>query len=152
MNKLKNSIQNNVFSVEELSEIREEMTRLGIASKYDEALLKIDFGKYLRGLIGDPPVNMVNPHAHHILFKKGLGDSQQKLVQEGQLILRKYGIDPIIGKENLAWAPNRISGQHNIDALEHVVNQLRAVDEAGADIDDIIEILEDLGKQAATRK
>ncbi|MDO6654493.1 AHH domain-containing protein [Anaerobacillus sp. 1_MG-2023] len=152
LNKLKNSIQNNVFSVEELSEIREEMTRLGIASKYDEALLKIDFGKYLRGLIGDPPVNMVNPHAHHILFKKGLGDSQQKLVQEGQLILRKYGIDPIIGKENLAWAPNRISGQHNIDALEHVVNQLRAVDEAGADIDDIIEILEDLGKQAATRK
>ncbi len=152
MNKLKNAIQNNRFSVDELSEIRKKMSELGITKAYDEALIKIDFGKYLRGLIGDPPVNMVDPHAHHILFKKGLGEAQQKLVQEGQEILRKYGIDPIVGKENLVWAPNRIAGQHNISALENVVNQLKAVDAAGADLDDIIEILEDLGKQAASRR
>lgn len=152
MNKLKNAIQNNTFSVDELSEISKKMSDLGITKEYNDVLIKIDFGKYLRGLIGDPPTAMVNPHAHHILFKKGLGEAQQKLVQEGQEILRKYGIDPIIGKENLVWAPNRIMGQHNIAALENVVNQLKAVDTAGADIDDIIEILEDLGKQAASRR
>ncbi|WP_399627914.1 hypothetical protein [Sporosarcina sp. SG10008] len=151
LTKLKNAIQNNTFSVDELSEIRKKMSDLGITKEYDEALIKIDFGKYLRGLIGDPPVDMVDSHAHHILFKKGLGEAQQKLVQEGQEILRKYGIEPIIGKENLVWAPNRIAGQHNISALENVVNQLKAVDAAGADLDDIIEILEDLGKQAASR-
>ncbi|WEZ07879.1 AHH domain-containing protein [Priestia flexa] len=152
MNKFKNAIQNNTFSVDELSEIRKKMSDLGITKEYNEALIKLDFGKYLRGLIGDPPTAMIDPHAHHILFKKGLGEAQQKLVQEGQELLRKYGIDPIIGKENLVWAPNRVAGQHSIAALENVVNQLKAVDAAGADLDDIIEILEDLGKQAASRK
>ncbi|MDT2047708.1 AHH domain-containing protein [Priestia flexa] len=152
MNKLKNAIQNNTFSVDELSEIRKKMSDLGITKEYNEALIKLDFGKYLRGLIGDPPTAMIDPHAHHILFKKGLGEAQQKLVQEGQELLRKYGIDPIIGKENLVWAPNRVAGQHSIAALENVVNQLKAVDAAGADLDDIIEILQDLGKQAASRK
>jgi hypothetical protein len=42
--------------------------------------------------------------------------------------------------------------KHNIKSLESVKNQLKAVDTAGADIDDIIEILEDLGKQAASRR
>ena len=152
MNKLKNAIQNNTFSVDELSEVRKKMSDLGITKEYNEALIKLNFGKYLRGLIGDPPTAMIDPHAHHILFKKGLGEAQQKLVQEGQELLRKYGIDPIIGKENLVWAPNRVAGQHSIAALENVVNQLKAVDAAGADLDDIIEILEDLGKQAASRK
>ena len=128
------------------------MSELRITKEYNEALIKIDFGKYLRGLIGDPPTAMIDPHAHHILFKKGLGETQQKLVLEGQELLRKYGIDPIISKENLVWAPNRVAGQHSIAALENVVNQLKAVDAAGADLDDIIEILEDLGKQAASRK
>ncbi|MCM3177682.1 AHH domain-containing protein [Cytobacillus horneckiae] len=152
MNKLKNAIQNNTFSVDELSEISKKMSELRITKEYNEALIKIDFGKYLRGLIGDPPTAMIDPHAHHILFKKGLGETQQKLVLEGQELLRKYGIDPIISKENLVWAPNRVAGQHSIAALENVVNQLKAVDAAGADLDDIIEILEDLGKQAASRK
>lgn len=101
MNKLKNAIQNNTFSVDELSEISKKMSDLGITKEYNEALIKIDFGKYLRGLIGDPPAAMIKPHAHHILFKKGLRQKQQELVREGQEILRRYGVDPIIGKENL---------------------------------------------------
>lgn len=54
---------------------------------------------------------MYDSHAHHILFKKGLGQKQKVLVQEGQGILRGYGIDPIIGEENLVWAPNAVIGQ-----------------------------------------
>ncbi|MED3698924.1 AHH domain-containing protein, partial [Heyndrickxia sporothermodurans] len=151
MNKLKNAIQNNTFSVDELSEIRKKMSDLGITKEYDEALIKIDFGKYLRGLIGDPPTAMINPHAHHILFKKGLGQKQQELVREGQEILRRYGIDPIIGEENLVWAPNAVVGQHSLDALEEVVNRLRAIEEFGGDFDDIVEALKDLGDIASTR-
>ena len=151
MNKLKNAIQNNSFSVDELSEIRKRMSELGITKEYDEALIKMDFGKYLRGLIGDPPTAMINPHAHHILFKKGLGQKQQELVREGQEILRRYGIDPIIGEENLVWAPNAVVGQHSLDALELVVNQLKAIEEMGGDFDDIVEALEDLGDVASTR-
>jgi predicted ribonuclease toxin of YeeF-YezG toxin-antitoxin module len=151
MNQLKNAIQNNRFSVEELSEISGKMSELGITKEYNEVLLKIDFGKYLTGLIGGPPEAMINPHAHHILFKKGLGQKQKELVQEGQEILRKYGIDPIIGQENLVWAPNAVVGQHSIDALEIVVHRLRAVEEMDGDLDDIVEALKDLGDIASTR-
>ncbi|WP_410983093.1 hypothetical protein [Bacillus cereus] len=42
---------------------------------------------------------------------------KQKLVGEGQEILKRYGIEPIIGTENLVWAPNRITGQHGIECL-----------------------------------
>ncbi|MEK3806969.1 AHH domain-containing protein [Bacillus sp. FSL H8-0547] len=98
--------------------------------------------------------SMINPHAHHthhILFKKGLGETQQKLVQEGQEILKRYGIDPIICKENLVWAPNSVIGQHSLDSLEKVVNRLKTVEEMGGDIDDIVEALDDLGDIASTR-
>ncbi|MED0946469.1 type IV secretion protein Rhs, partial [Bacillus mycoides] len=71
---------------------------------------------------------MYDPHAHHILFKKGLGQNQKVLVQEGQEIFRRYGIDPIIGEENLVWAPNIVIGQHSLDALEIVVKRLRNVE------------------------
>ncbi|WP_419957622.1 T7SS effector LXG polymorphic toxin [Psychrobacillus psychrotolerans] len=151
MNKLKNAIQNNTFSVNELSEISKKMSELGITKVYNEALIKIDFGKYLRGLIGDPPTAMMNPHAHHILFKKGLGQKQQELVREGQEILRRYGVDPIIGKENLVWAPNAVIGQHSLDALENVVNQLKTVEIEGGDFDDFVEVLEELGNLASRR-
>ncbi|MGG0727735.1 type IV secretion protein Rhs [Bacillus paramycoides] len=131
MNKFKNAIQNNIFSVDELSEISKKMPDLGISKEYNEALIKMNFGKYLKGLISDPPADMINPHAHHILFKKGLGEAQQKLVQEGQELLRKHGIEPIIGDENLVWAPNRIAGQHGIERLQHIVDKLKEVDAMG---------------------
>ena len=50
-------------------------------------LATFDFGKHLRGLIGDPKKGMIYLHAHHILFKKGVGPAQQALVDEGQAIL-----------------------------------------------------------------
>jgi uncharacterized protein YukE len=151
MNKLKNAIQNNKFSVDELSEIRKKMSELGISKEYDEVLIKINFGKYFQGLVGDPPTAMINPHAHHILFKKGLGQKQQELVREGQEILKRYGIDPIIGRENLVWAPNAVVGQHSLDALEEVVNRLKAVEFEDGDLDDIVETLEELGVLASRR-
>jgi len=110
-----------------------------------------DFGKHLRGVIGDPPKGMVDPHAHHILFKKGLGPVQQALIDEGQAILRKVGIDPIYGKENLIWAPWRVSKQHGIESLQKVVDELRALERAGGDYDDFVDLLKKLGKIAAER-
>ena len=111
-----------------------------------------DFGKYLRGKIGDPPADMADPHAHHILFKKGLGPAQQALVQEGQAILWRVGINPTFGLENLVWAPNRVVGQHDIEALRNVLKQLREVEKYGGDYDDMSEALKKLGDLAAKRR
>lgn len=152
MNKLKNAIQNNTFSVDELSEISKKMSDLGINKEYNEALIKLDFGKYLRGLIGDPPAAMIDPHAHHILFKKGLGQKQKELVQEGQEILKRYGIEPIIGEENLVWAPNRIAVQHGIERLQHIIDKLKAVDSFGGTREKMVEMLKLLGEEAASMK
>ncbi len=115
-------------------------------------LANFDFGKHLRGLVGAPPKGMIDPHAHHILFKKGLGSAQKELVAEGQAILRKVGIDPIFGKENLIWAPWRISKQHGMESLRKVLEELRVLEKAGADYDDFVLKLKELGQLAATRR
>ncbi len=112
---------------------------------------KFNFNKYLRDQIGAPPSSMIDPHAHHILFKEGNGMAQKALVQEGQALLRNYGIDPIFGFENLTWAPNRIVGQHDIKALTNVVDKLKEVESALGDYDDIVEMLKKLGNEAAWR-
>jgi uncharacterized NAD(P)/FAD-binding protein YdhS len=95
---------------------------------------------------------MVDPHAHHILFKKGLGAAQQALVEEGQALLRRFDIDPIFGIENLAWAPNRVAKQHSIETLQKVVDTLKEIEKAGGDRADIVEALAELGQAAAQRK
>jgi hypothetical protein len=129
------------------------MSELGITKEYNEALIKIDFGKYLGGLIGDPPTAMIDPHAHHhILFKKGLGHKQKELVAEGQEILKRYGIESIIGEENLVWAPNRIAGQHGIERLQHIVDKLKEVDSFGGTREKMVDMLKLLGEEAASMK
>ena len=110
------------------------------------------FGKLLEEYIGPSPDGMYEPHAHHILFKIGLSPAQKKLVKEGQEILRSVGIDPIFGKENLVWAPNKISGQHDIVALEIVIKELRRVRDKKGNYEDFVEALTDLGKIAAARR
>lgn len=110
-----------------------------------------NYGKYLKDNIGDPPSGMTDPHAHHILYKKGRGANQQSLVREGQDILKKHGIDPIWGLENLTWAPNRVNGQHRTETLQDLVNDLKAVDAAGGGKDDIVNVLRDHGDRAAGR-
>ncbi|MEH7362090.1 T7SS effector LXG polymorphic toxin [Priestia megaterium] len=113
---------------------------------------QIDYGAYLKKNIGNPPNNMYDPHAHHIVFKKGNGAAQKELVKEGQEILREYDIDPILGLENLVWAPNRVKGQHGIEALTNVVDNIRKVRDAGGDREDMVEMLEKLGDIAKRRR
>jgi hypothetical protein len=95
---------------------------------------------------------MLWPHAHHILPKQGFGETQQQLVREGQLLLRRYDIDPIFGIENLVWAPNRIAGQHDTAALRNVVDQLKSIEAFGGGRTDIVEELRRLGDLAARRR
>ncbi|MCA1049386.1 AHH domain-containing protein [Priestia aryabhattai] len=113
---------------------------------------QIDYGAYLKKNIGNPPSDMYDPHAHHIVFKKGNGVAQKELVREGQEILREYDIDPILGLENLVWAPNRVKGQHGIEALTNVVDNIRKVRDAGGDREDMVEMLEKLGDIAKRRR
>ncbi|WEF32876.1 AHH domain-containing protein [Pseudoduganella chitinolytica] len=113
---------------------------------------KFNYGAYLKNLIGGPPEGMIDPHAHHILFKQGNGSTQKALVREGQDLLRRYEIDPIYGPENLTWAPNRVQGQHGEEALRNVVDQLKQVEQFGGSRADVVKQLERLGQLAAQRK
>ncbi len=111
-----------------------------------------DFGAHLRKLKGPPPSDMIDPHAHHILFKEGNGPAQKALVKEGQEILNRFDIDPIMGEENLTWAPNRVATQHGIETLRNIVNSLKEIEEAGGDRTDVTTKLNELGEAAANRK
>jgi Pretoxin HINT domain len=102
----------------------------------------------LTNAVGDPPTGMINPHPHHILQKKGLPGKQRELVIEGQEILRRNGVDPIFGTENLVWAPNK---GHTIAAQQSLIDDLRAVDAAGGGYNRIVEILQVHGMIAASR-
>ncbi|MGN0495857.1 MAG: hypothetical protein ACI4GW_06495, partial [Lachnospiraceae bacterium] len=125
LNTLKLAIQNGKLKSREIKMISKKMSELGISEIYESKMKTINFKTYLENIKGPAPENMINPHAHHILFKTGNGSEQQELVKEGQAILRKYGIDPIVGEENFVWAPNNISGQHDIIALREVVDALK---------------------------
>jgi len=96
------------------------------------------------------PADMVNAHPHHILFKVGNGSAQQALVAEGQGYLKAVGIDPILGVENLTWAPN-VAGQHTIGTLKPLISDLRAANALGASRSDIVDILARHGQLATGR-
>lgn len=151
LDKLKKDIQDHKIDQSKFAEIRKQMRELGIEEDYDNALREIKLGKYLKNRIGDPPADMYDPHAHHILFKKG-SENQEELVKEGQEILKKYDIDPIIGLENLVWAPNRVKGQHSTERLQFIVDSLKKADKYGGTREDIIMKLRELGKEAARMK
>ncbi|MEH1789028.1 MAG: polymorphic toxin-type HINT domain-containing protein [Nostoc sp.] len=110
------------------------------------------FGTHLKQLKGDPPAGMPDPHAHHILYKKGRGAEQQKLVQEGQQLLTDVGIDPIWGPENLTWAPNRVTGQHRVQDARDIVDALKAVKASGGGRREMTKVLEQFGLKAAQRR
>ncbi len=152
MNKLKLAVQNGEFTPEEISLLSKHMAELNITEEYEATMKNINFGKFLRNMIGDPPPDMINPHSHHIVFKTGNGVTQQELVKKAQIILREYGIDPIIGIENFTWAPNSVVGQHDIAALKAVVDGLIERAEFGADYDDIVKFLKTMGVIANERK
>jgi hypothetical protein len=80
-------------------------------------------------------------HAHHILFKEGLRAAQRELVDQGQDILRKVGIDPLFGKEVLTWAPNGVEDQHSHSTLLSLIEDLRELANDAAPKSEYVKIL-----------
>lgn len=97
-------------------------------------------------------MDMPNPHAHHILFKKGLGEAQQLLVREGQDLLRKVGIDRLFGEEVLYWAPNGVKDQHSHSTLLSLIEDLRELANKKADRSKYVEVLREHARDAAERR
>ncbi|UBH21469.1 AHH domain-containing protein [Macrococcus armenti] len=112
-----------------------------------DAEMRFDYGALLRSYVGDPPEWMVRPHAHHIIYKRGLGLKQRRLSKRGQEILRHYGIDPIKGPENLVWAPN-VKGLHTAENLEKIVDELERVYLEGGSRNEIQMVLNKYGSIA----
>jgi hypothetical protein len=65
------------------------------------------WGEMVRRIEGEPPVDMVNPHGHHTVFKQGRGQKMQQYLNDSKNILESYDIDWYKGAENLGWAPNK---------------------------------------------
>jgi len=107
---------------------------------------------YLTGIKGAAPSDMPNPHAHHILFKKGLGEVQQMLVREGQDLLRKVGIDPLFGEEVLYWAPNGVKDQHSHETLLPLIEDLRKLAASQEERSEYVEVLKKHAAVAAGRR
>lgn len=82
---------------------------------------------------------MINPHAHHIVFRNGPAGAKE-YIEDSQRILREAGIDPIYSIENFVWAPNK---NHTIDAAR-AVNE--ALNEAVRNGESVAKTLEKLGK------
>ena len=94
---------------------------------------------------------MLNAHAHHVVMKgkflswnaTSLGRRALKALDKSREILRKHGIDPVYGLENLHWAPNRgHTRQYAIDVFE----QLNKTIKGGGGYDEIVEVLEQIAK------
>ena len=152
LQKIRVDIQNGKLTSEEIKILNKKVAELGITEEYETEMKKTNFGIYLTNIKGPKPSNMDRPHAHHILYKEGVKEEQQALVEEGQAILRKYGIDPIVGEENLVWAPNT-SGQHVKEThLQPLVDELKAVDAKGGSYEDIVDVLNKHGEIAADWK
>jgi hypothetical protein len=94
------------------------------------------WGKHIQDETGvAAPVDMENPHGHHIKQKKGRG-SQVKWVELATNILEFYDISWFRGtgpEGNLIHAPN-VAGQHTTEAAKKLYDQLQLVHERNIEI------------------
>ncbi|MFE4154637.1 RHS repeat-associated core domain-containing protein, partial [Kosakonia sp. YIM B13587] len=88
-----------------------------------------DWGTYFARRSGTtPPTSMVNPHAHHIVFKGDFSRSppMQEALKRSRNILKKYEINPVEDVSALMWAENR---GHTVANAKLVANKLEAAHE-----------------------
>ncbi len=94
---------------------------------------------------GEPPSDMTNPHAHHVVFKKGRGKEMRQHLAKSKAILDKHEIDWYEGCENLVWAPNK---NHSTRAAKAVSEALEKADKVGTR-EAVVNTLKALGKKFA---
>jgi len=82
-------------------------------------------------------------HAHHLVEKVGRGEFSAT----NREILREVGIDPLLARENLTWAPN-VAGQHGTGPQRELMELLQPV---RGDRDAIVQVLKDWAEIAKAR-
>ncbi|MFK3873763.1 hypothetical protein [Pseudoalteromonas rhizosphaerae] len=95
---------------------------------------------------GEPPESMINPHAHHSIFKKGRGKKMIEYLDESKDIVEKYDIDWYKGPENLGWAPNK---NHSTKAAKAVRDYLVKVEQNSPSRESIIKALQEIKEHFA---
>lgn len=93
------------------------------------------------------PLDMIRPHAHHILFRNGLGKTQKALVERGKAVFERFGID-MDSPVNMTWAPNG-RGVHKTSSLRALVDDLERAAPNGPDA--VKESLQVHGQRAFNR-
>ncbi len=96
---------------------------------------------------------MKNPHALHIVYKKG-SENLRQLVESAQEIILSVKIDPIISPENLILAPNT---GHSYDNLKPIVDELKVIQDSMPDFSQVkqervIDVLKRYGDISQARK
>lgn len=89
---------------------------------------------------------MVNPHAHHTVFKKGRGKKMREHLDKSKEILEKHDIDWYKGKENLDWAPNK---NHSTKAAKAVREALEKADAEVGTREAVVDALNKMKKHFA---
>ncbi|EHA1124192.1 Rhs family protein [Vibrio navarrensis] len=82
---------------------------------------------------------MINPYAHHTVFKKGRGKQMRVYLDESKDILEKYDIDWYRGPENLGWARNK---NHSTEAAKAVRDELVKADVEVGKKEAVLDVLE----------
>lgn len=95
---------------------------------------------------GEPPKDMINPHAHHAVFKKGRGKQMQEYIGQSKEILEKHEIDWYMGTENLGWAPNK---NHSTKAAKAVRDVLQKADTEVGTREAVVDALKGIKKHFA---
>ena len=94
------------------------------------------------------PEEMDRAHLHHILQKLARNTDLARDILEVQKKLLGIGIDPIIGREILVYAPN-ITGQHGYDAMRPIIDRLNDAFRNRWGKKRIVALLKELGEEAA---
>ena len=106
-------------------------------------LWKGDWKKYYEEISGTSYPGKPS-HAHHLVEKGGMSEA----AIENRLILKEVGINPLLSRENLTWAPN-ITGQHGSIPQGQLLNKLLPV---RYDRDGVIGVLNEWAEIARNRK
>ncbi|OOB79423.1 MAG: hypothetical protein BEN19_07585 [Epulopiscium sp. Nuni2H_MBin003] len=125
----------------QLWELREKIIAKVGDDIYYETMIKINFGAYLDNLQKNnlhinkeiSKIELKNPHAHHIVYKKG-SENLRQLVESAQEIILSVKIDPIISPENLILAPNT---GHSYDNLKPIVDELKVIQDSMPDFSQV---------------
>jgi hypothetical protein len=87
---------------------------------------------------------MINPHAYHVVPKGTYSGMTKLYAAYAREVLKRKGIDPYLGKENLHWARN---WHHTKDYVKRVAKDMNEMVKNGASREEIEKKLAEIAEK-----